>query len=88
MTTAMATHPHGRLRGSQAGRPLSRRQHELLYQRAMTGSLKDAALVCGMAPDSAHGSFADIFSKLGVDDITGAYRAMGWLKPERPEVPA
>jgi len=54
----------------------------------MTGSLKDAALVCGMAPDSAHGSFADIFSKLGVDDITGAYRAMGWLKPERPEVPA
>lgn len=77
----MTAHPHGLLRGSKLGAPLSPRQRELLYQRAMTGSLKDAAQVCGMNLETAKGTSADIISKLGATDIIGAFRAMGWLKP-------
>lgn len=79
----MTPHPHGLLRGSQLGMALSPSQAELLYQRAVLGSLKDAAAACDMLPGTAHGTSADTIAKLGAADIIEAFRLVGWLKPVR-----
>jgi DNA-binding CsgD family transcriptional regulator len=62
-------------------KPLSQREHEFLYERAMQGSRKDAARVMGMNRHTAHHVMAAIFRKLEVDDLAGAFRRMGWLRP-------
>ena len=61
--------------------PITPAQHALLYQRALLGSLKDAAAVLGIAPGTAHGQSADAISRLGVDDVIAAFRLLGWLRP-------
>jgi DNA-binding CsgD family transcriptional regulator len=70
-----------RLRGDVLGQPLSEAEHTLLYHRAVEGSRKDAAAESGINTNTAHHYMATIFAKLGVEDLIGAFRAMGWLNP-------
>lgn len=70
-----------RLRGDLLGQPLSKGEHDLLYQRAIEGSRKDAARVMGKNPHSVHSTMAVIFAKLGVEDLVSAFWAIGWLRP-------
>ena len=72
-------HPH--LRGDRSSRPLTEHEYNALYSRAMTGTRQEAADYGGVTDSSAQHSMSIILSKLGVDDIPGAYRAVGWLKP-------
>lgn len=69
------------LRGEVLGLPLTEFEHDLLYQRAIEGSRKDAARAAGQNTNSAHHTMASIFAKLGVEDLTSAFWAMGWLRP-------
>lgn len=62
-------------------KPLSQYEYNVLYQRAVTGSVKEAAQALGKNPHSLHHTTADAFAKLGVEDIISAFRKMGWLKP-------
>lgn len=70
-----------RLRGEIRGMPLSEGEHNLLYQRAIEGSRKDAARVLGANPNTVHHAMQTIFEKLGVEDLISAFFAMGWLNP-------
>jgi DNA-binding CsgD family transcriptional regulator len=70
-----------RLRREVLGQPLSEQEHDFLYERAMQGSRKAAAVAMGMDIHTVHHLMASIFAKLGVEDVTGAYRAKGWLHP-------
>ena len=63
------------------GQPLTEREHTLLYLRATEGSSKDAAAALGMNRNTARNHTANIFKKLDVEDLAGAFRAMGWLNP-------
>lgn len=65
------------------GLPLSHREQEVLYERAMTGSEKDAAAKLGIALQTCKNHATSIYAKLGVQDIAGAWRAVGWLRPTR-----
>jgi DNA-binding CsgD family transcriptional regulator len=69
------------LRGEVRGLPLTQREHDFLYQRAIEGSRKDAARVTGTNTNTAHHLMASIFEKLGVEDLVSAFWAMGWLHP-------
>jgi DNA-binding CsgD family transcriptional regulator len=69
------------LRGSVAGHRLTEREHDLLYWRALRSSIKETCAELGLNWHTVHGSYAVAFEKLGVEDIIGAFRAMGWLKP-------
>jgi hypothetical protein len=69
-----------RLRGEVKGAPLSEAEHNLLYQRAIEGSRKDAVRVTGSGGNGHH-LMASIFAKLGVEDLVSAFWAMGWLRP-------
>jgi DNA-binding CsgD family transcriptional regulator len=73
--------PPEHLRGTLIGRRLTQREHDLLYWRAELSSVKEAADELGLNFHSVHGTFATAFEKLGVEDIIGAFRAMGWLRP-------
>ena len=53
----------------------------MLYLRATEGSRKDAAAMMGVTPNTARHYMTGAFAKLGVEDLAGAFRAMGWLKP-------
>lgn len=68
-----------RLRGEVQGLPLTQREHDFLYARAIEGSRKDAARVTGT--NTAHHVMTSIFAKLGVEDLVSAFWAMGWLRP-------
>lgn len=70
-----------RLRGEVEGLPLTQREHDFLYARAIEGSRKDAARATGMSHTSAHHVMAQIYAKLGVEDLVSAFWAMGWLRP-------
>lgn len=63
------------------GKPLTKCQYDLLYQRAMTGSVKEAAAALGKNFSSSHHVIATAFRNLGVEDMTAAFRALGWLRP-------
>jgi hypothetical protein len=69
------------LRGEAKGIPLTKHEHDLLYQRAIEGSRKDAARAAGQNYSSVHHTMASIFAKLDVEDLVSAFWAMGWLNP-------
>lgn len=70
-----------RLRGELRGQPLSRSEHDVLYQRAMEGSRKGAADNLRMNANTSKHLISTAFAKLGVGDMTGAFFVMGWLHP-------
>jgi DNA-binding CsgD family transcriptional regulator len=70
-----------RPRGDVRGLPLSPTEHEVLYQRAMTGSRKDAAAAVGLSPRSVHHHIASAYAKLGVEDLVAAFSKLDWLHP-------
>jgi hypothetical protein len=70
-----------RLRGDRRGQPLTQQEHDLMFERAMQGSRKDAARETHVSTSTARDRMKQIFEKLGVEDITSAYWAMGWLRP-------
>lgn len=69
------------MRGSLYGKPLTEYEYRLLYERAMTGSVKDASHSLGRNHNSVHHTTARIFEKLGVEDFVSAMRKIGWLRP-------
>ena len=71
----------GGIRGDQYGMQLSSYEYDLLYYRAVTGTVKEACAILGKNPWSAHHTMRDVFRKLGVEDVVAAFRVMGWLTP-------
>ena len=60
--------------------PLTPRQYQVLRALAETGSMKGAAGVTGLSPNTVKAHVRDAYLRLGVHSRIDAYRAMGWLR--------
>jgi DNA-binding NarL/FixJ family response regulator len=68
-----------------AATALSPRELDVLKAYAMTGNQRLAAEVVGLSVQTVKNHLRSVYSKLGVSDGIGAFRAMGWLCIDKPK---